>query len=97
MTSFSQQLRYENSLFDSIPPLPPPQPPPPSLQLPLSHSSMFSQSPIEVLDLPELLKNPHVQSMDKNWQEASKQVVQALKTQQALFQENATLQLRLKN
>jgi hypothetical protein len=46
---------------------------------------------VESLDLPDLMKNPHVQSMYKSWSDASQQVVQSAQLHNSLLQENMRL------
>jgi hypothetical protein len=46
---------------------------------------------VESLSLPELMKNPHVQTMYDNWKNASAQVVESAQMQQSLWKENKRL------
>jgi hypothetical protein len=46
---------------------------------------------VESLSLPELMRNPHVQTMYNNWKDASAQVVQGAQMQQSLWTENKRL------
>jgi len=54
---------------------------------------------VESLSLPELMKNPHVQTMYNNWKDASAQVVESAQMQQTLWKENKRLndELQVKN
>jgi hypothetical protein len=72
-----------NGLFNSS------HPPQSQAQPPLLYNSNFQ---VEMLDLPDLMKNHHVQLMYKNWQDASNQIVQAVQIQQKLYEENLRLQ-----
>lgn len=51
---------------------------------------------IEQLELPELMKNAHVQKMFATFQEAASQVVQASEMQKALWTENLRLSSELR-
>ncbi|KIM76648.1 hypothetical protein PILCRDRAFT_12690 [Piloderma croceum F 1598] len=54
-----------------------------------THSVPATQ--VESLTLPELMKNPHVQTMYNNWKDASAQIVQGAQMQHKLWTENNRL------
>ena len=50
---------------------------------------------IETLELPDLMRNPHVQSLFKQFQDATTQVIQAADTQKLLYNKNICLNTEL--
>jgi hypothetical protein len=52
---------------------------------------LSASTKVESLTLPELMKNQHVQTMYKDWKDASAQIVQGAQMQQKLWTENNRL------
>jgi hypothetical protein len=52
---------------------------------------------VEMLNLPELMKNPHVQTMYNKYQEAIMQIVNALNMQKFLWKENTDLRSEIQS
>jgi hypothetical protein len=77
----------------------------PNMQQAQAHSDYsFPLSPpnppathVEMLDLPKLMKNPHVQTMYNKYQEATTQIVSALDMQKSLWKENTDLRSEIQS